>query len=102
MHLVQILLPLYDAAGKRFERGAFDRIVQELSERFGGVTLHARAPATRLWKESPDKTARDDIVVCEVMVETLEPEWWRQYRRQLEQTFAQNELVVRSQEIKRL
>jgi transposase-like protein len=36
------------------------------------------------------------------MVETLEPEWWRQYRRGLEQTFAQDELVVRSQEIKRL
>jgi hypothetical protein len=36
------------------------------------------------------------------MVETLELEWWGQYRRGLEQTFAQDELVVRSQEIKRL
>lgn len=99
MHLVKILLP---AAGDRFERRAFDSIAQELSERFGGATLYARAPATRLWMESPAKTAHDDIVVCEVMVETLEPEWWRQYRRGLEQAFAQDELVVRSQEIKRL
>lgn len=102
MHLVQLLLPLHDAAGKRFERSAFDRIAQELSERFGGATLYARAPATGLWKDSPGKTARDEIVVCEVMAETLEPEWWRRYRRALEQAFAQDELIVRSQEIKRL
>ena len=102
MHLVQILLPLCDASGKRFERSAFERITQELSERFGGVTLYARAPATGLWKASPGKTARDDIVVCEVMVDMLEPEWWRRYRHRLEQTFAQDEIVVRSQEITRL
>jgi hypothetical protein len=101
MHLVQILLPLDDATGDRFERRAFDRVAQDLSERFGGVTPYARAPATGLWIERPGKTARDDIVVCEAMVETLEPEWWRQYRRGLEQAFAQDELV-RSQEIKRL
>lgn len=59
--------------------------------------IHGRQPPG-----SPGKTARDDIVVCEVMVETLEPEWWRQYRRGPEQAFAQDELIVRSQEIKRL
>jgi hypothetical protein len=53
MHLVQILLPLCDAAGERFDRSAFDRIAQELSERFGGAMLYARAPATGLWNEVP-------------------------------------------------
>jgi hypothetical protein len=53
MHLVQILLPFYDPAGDRFERRAFDRIAQDLSNRFGGATLYARAPATGLWMEVP-------------------------------------------------
>ena len=102
MHLVQILLPLSDASGRRFERTAFDRITRELSDRFGGATFYARAPATGLWTEGPGKTASDDIVVCEVMVDTLDREWWRQYRQGLERMFAQDELVVRSQEMSRL
>jgi hypothetical protein len=102
MHLVQILLPLYETGEKRIERSAFDNVAQELNERFGGVTLYARAPATGLWKEEAGRTTRDDIVVCEVMVETLDVQWWESYRRGLEQTFAQQELVVRSQEMRRL
>jgi len=70
MNLVQILLPLCDATGDRFARRAFDRVAKDLSERFGGASLYARTPATGLWIENPGKTARDDIVVCEVMVET--------------------------------
>ena len=102
MHLVQILLPLYDPAGKPFERALFDAVARELTERFGGVTTYTRAPATGLWKEAPDKTARDDLAVYEVMVETLEAQWWTAYRVGLERRFAQEELVVRALEIRRL
>src|SRR6185436_14883439 len=34
MHIVQILLPLYDQHAKRHERSTFDKVVHELSERF--------------------------------------------------------------------
>ena len=92
MHLVTLLLPAYD-----------EEVAHELTERFGGVTAYARAPAKGLWKETPQHgTTHDDIVVYEVMVDTLDEEWWRQYRRTLEQRFAQKELVVRAQEIRRL
>src|SRR3954463_16236819 len=53
MHIVQILLPLYARHANRHERSAFDNVVHELNERFGGATLYARAPATGLWKELP-------------------------------------------------
>jgi len=102
MHIVQLLLPLYDRHAKRHERIAFDKVVHELSERFGGATLYARAPATGLWKQTPGQTERDDIVVCEVMVEALDAQWWAGYRRVLEQAFGQDELVVRSHECRRL
>ena len=80
--------------------GVADTVAAELPERFGGLTAYARAPAAGLWQEASGRTQRDDIVVYEVMVETLEPPWWTQYRRRLEARFAQDELVVRAYEIR--
>lgn len=36
------------------------------------------------------------------MSDTLDREWWRDYRRTLEKRFAQDELVIRSQTVERL
>ena len=102
MHVVQLLVPVYDNAGARFPREHYDRLAQELTDRFGGLTAYVRAPATGLWQESDGATRRDDIVVYEVMVESLDSDWWAQYRRELEGRFAQDELVVRAQEVRRL
>ena len=102
MHLVQILLPLYDGAGERFPREPYDQVAQELTERFGGVTAYSRAPAAGLWKEDSGRTTRDDIVVYEVMVDSLDAAWWARYRSALEERFRQDELVVRAQEIRKL
>ena len=102
MHLVQILLPLYDPDGQRFGREPFDAVVKRLTERFGGLTAYTRAPAAGLWKEEGGATQRDDIVVYEVMVEALEPDWWAAFRADLERRFRQDEVVVRAQEMRRL
>jgi hypothetical protein len=98
VHLVQILLPLYDNKGARFGEEPFARVQRELTERFGGLTTFSRAPAEGLWKQA-GKTHRDDIVVFEVMTETLDRDWWREYRRELEALFRQDEIVVRAQEV---
>ena len=102
MHLVQLLLPLADPDGRRFPETHYQHVVEELTERFGGLTAYARAPATGLWEERPGKTTRDDIVVYEVMVEAIDAAWWAAYRKKLEERFAQDELVIRAQEIRRL
>ncbi|HET9578284.1 MAG TPA: hypothetical protein VFP44_10685 [Usitatibacter sp.] len=102
MHLVQILLPLYDARGERFAGALYARVKDELTERFGGLTAYARAPAEGLWESRPGSTQRDDIVVYEVMAEELDPAWWTQYRQELEGRFRQRELVVRAHAISRL
>ena len=101
-HLVELLLPLYDRDGERFPRSHFDAVVEELTQRFGGLTAHVRAPAKGLWEEPSGRTLRDDIVIYEVMVDALDAAWWSQYRRRLEERFSQDELVVRAQEIRRL
>ncbi len=102
MHLIQLLLPLYDNEGRRFERAEFDGVQDELTERFGGVTAYLRSPARGAWKEDDGDVARDDIVIFEVMAERLDREWWRGYRERLARRFRQEELVVRALGIERL
>ncbi len=100
MHLVQILLPVYDNAGQALGRELFAAVRQELVERFGGLTTYSRAPAQGLWSEGGEgggTVSRDDIVVYEVMVDGLDAAWWAQYRQALCQRFGQQELVVRAQ-----
>lgn len=102
IYLVQLLLPLYDNTGRAFPSAHFTVIRDELTARFGGLTAYSRAPAQGLWQESAGPPKRDDIVVYEVMADTLDRAWWSEYRRALERRFAQDELIVRSQEIERL
>ena len=101
MHLIQILLPLYDNAGAPLPGELFAQVREELAGTFGGLTAFTRAPAEGLWTDR-GKTARDDIVVFEVMAERLDERWWRAYRDKLEQRFRQDEIIVRAQETRLL
>jgi hypothetical protein len=96
VHLVQVLVPVYDNTGEPFPREAFARVRRELTGRFGGVTAYTRAPAEGSWEDDQGRVHHDDVVVMEVMVETLEREWWSAYRVELAGRFRQVELVVRA------
>ncbi|GFO56005.1 hypothetical protein GMSM_30120 [Geomonas sp. Red276] len=102
MHLVQILLPLYDNSGQPFPHQLYLQIRDELSERFGGITTYMRSPARGLWKEREDSTVHDDIVIYEVMVRALDRDWWREYREMLTATLRQAVLIVRATEVELL
>ena len=95
MFLVEILLPLYDNEGRRFAAEEFDRVRDELAGRFGGVTAFRRSPAEGIWKDGGE-TSLDRIVVFEVMADSLERAWWREYREGLERRFRQERLVARA------
>jgi hypothetical protein len=102
MHLIQILLPLYDNDGEPIPQDEFLRVRDYLSERFGGITTYMRSPARGLWKETQDTTVHDDIVIYEVMTAELERDWWRSYREQLTANFRQALLIVRVSEVELL
>ena len=99
MHLVELFLPLADNEGSRFPQELFDQLRQELVDCFGGVTAYPRAPASGLWKVSRTERQHDDLVIYEVMTEKLDEEWWGRFRRQLEQTFRQDRILIRSHQI---
>ena len=102
MHLVQLLLPVYDNAGRPFPASFYAAVRDELAGRFGGLTAYTRAPAEGSWSNDGEQPHRDDIVVYEVMVERLDRAWWRSFRASLENRFTQQELVVRAQTVERL
>ena len=101
MHLVEILLPVTDNGGKPFSAEQYARVRKELTERFGGITAFSRAPAYGSVRDE-DRIVHDDILVYEVMTESLDRAWWSDYRRALEREFAQDAIVIRASTIDRL
>ena len=96
MHLVQLFLPLRDNAGEAFAPAMFSAVRSELADAFGGVTAYQRAPATGLWEDGDDDLQRDDLVLFEVMVESLDRPWWTRYASDLAGRFRQDEILVRA------
>ena len=102
MHLVQILLPLYDNEQNPQPGDEFRRVRAELTERFGGLTVYTRAPAEGMWKLDDSHTTRDDIIIFEVMASQIDGNWWREYRHELEARFRQDVILIRAQETRLL
>lgn len=98
MRLVQILLPKFDNDGKAFPSTAFEAVASELTSRFGGLTAYTRSPAEGRWRDQGE-TKHDDVVVLEVMVDTVDRCWWRSFRVRMEKVFRQERIIVRAQRI---
>jgi hypothetical protein len=101
MYLIQIFLPLYDNKGEAFEREDYDRVRDELTKKFGGVTAFRSSPAEGVWKDG-GRISHDAIIFFEVMADELGREWWAGYRADLEARFRQEKLIVRATTIEQL
>jgi hypothetical protein len=102
MYLIQVLLPLYDNAGNTFDGSLFQSVRQELSRRYGGLTVYSQSPAEGLWQDNSEQAVHDELILFEVMTAQLDRAWWSAYRHQLEQRFEQDEIVIRAHDIVRL
>jgi hypothetical protein len=96
VHLVQLLLPVYDNEGRRVPDDKFAEVRRELTAEFGGVTAYLRSPATGLWQRESGEVDRDEMVMFETMVDRLDPGWWKKYRSDLEERFSQEVIVARA------
>jgi hypothetical protein len=102
MVVIEIFLPLRDRDGRPFPAPTYDVIKAALADRFGGVTAFVRAPAEGVWKPDAGHEVHDEIAIFEVMTETLDAGWWRDYRADLERQFEQDEILIRAYEVTRL
>ena len=96
MHLIQLLLPIYDNDKRAFPRAYFDQVRQDLTQQFGGVTAFVRSPAVGFWKDDEEEIARDDVIMFEVMTDQMDQSWWKSYRQKLEKTFRQDAILLRA------
>jgi hypothetical protein len=94
MNLVEIFLPLNDNDGRPFGIEKYAEVREHLTEHFGGLTAFSRSPAQGT-TSGGGKTVHDEIIVFEVMTEVLDASW-KNYRRHLEQSFSQDEIVIRA------
>jgi hypothetical protein len=99
MHLIQILLPIYDNQGQPFPQDLYHSIGDELVARFSGLTAFTRAPAQGLWVPAGKEPRHDDIMVFEVMTAEIDELWWSRYRETLEKRLRQDSIVIRTHEI---
>lgn len=101
MHVVQLLLPLFDNDGCPFPAETMRGIREDLITRFGGVTAFSRAPADGVWSDN-GRRIRDQVILVEVMVATLDRDWWRGFRTSLEEALRQDSVVIRTFAVERL
>ena len=103
MKLIEIFIPLTKGDGSAVTEEAFANLRTLLTDKFGGVTEFSRSPAHGAWKEGASApTERDEIVVVEVMTESLNRGWWQDLRKRLEGELGQDEIVIRAHSIERL
>lgn len=100
-YIVELLLPRQTGKGEPVTMDWFEHLLTELTEKFGGVTSFVRAPGKGLWQDG-GKVEEDSIAVIEVMTSDIDPAYWARLRERLETELAQDEIVVRAQETRRL
>lgn len=98
--LIEILLPLESIDG-RAGHPEFNKVMQELTRKFGGATAFTRSPADGRWKKG-EKTVKDVVIVIEVVIDHVNRSWWRRYAKNLAQRFNQDQVLIRSTRVSRL
>jgi hypothetical protein len=100
MRLLQIFLPVRDNKNKPFPKGHYTRIRKTLTHEFGSPTAYTRAPAEGLWKDEQNDSQHDEMVIFEVMAAEIDKPWWKRFKKDLQHTFAQDEIIIRVQKVK--
>ena len=98
MHLVQLLLPLYNGKAEAFPSTLYEQVKKELSQQFGGLTAYTGSPASGIWKDG-EKIVKDDIYVYEIMLQEIDKNYWATYKSKLQLIFEQEELIIRVSDI---
>ena len=96
MYLIQLLLPLDARDGHNVGHEAFARTREELAEAFDGVTAYGRSPAQGVWVAPSGEKQRDHVLMIEVMADTFDRAWWRNYMSTLERRFDQEIIHIRA------
>jgi hypothetical protein len=96
MFLIQILLPTRDSTGEPVAVAKLRETRAEIVSQFGGLTAYVRAPAAGAWTSPAGTIEEDDVVMVEILADTFDRQWWRDYAEVLKHRFAQESIHVRA------
>jgi hypothetical protein len=96
MHLIELFIPKTATSKK-----GISSLQNMLVKQFGGVTAYSRAPAKGIDTEDGQKV-EDEIIILEVMTDSLDRAWWSSLRAQLERDLQQQEILIRATDVQRL
>lgn len=99
---VQLFIPLQDENGKPFPQKYLNALSTELKEKFGGLTVYSRSPATGQWKADAEKTQTDQLIIYEVLLSNPDNSYWTKLKTRLEKQFDQEELLVLITKVQKL
>ena len=95
MHIVNIYLPQVSQDGVPFDEGHYLSIRTELIHKFGGLTQYDQVPAIGYWKEDARKPISKDLVIhYEVICPRLDKKYWADFRKRMEVTFQQIQILI--------
>jgi hypothetical protein len=95
MFLIQLLLPT-TVTNRNDAVTPLAETRRELAGKFKGVTAYVRSPAKGLWTAPDGHTEADDVVMVEVVTQSFNRHWWREYATLLAQRFGQDTIHVRA------
>jgi hypothetical protein len=96
VYLIQMLLPRKGADGAPLDESIFRQTRAELVETFAGVTAYLRSPAQGAWVAPDGRVESDDVIMVEVLTDTFDRGWWREYGKQLAVRFGQETIHIRA------
>jgi hypothetical protein len=73
-------------------------LIKELAHIHGGATVHPCRSSTG--SSGDDPAVQDDVVAVEAVVDRLDKQRWKRYRRHLETDLKQNRILIRSSKIR--
>jgi hypothetical protein len=95
LHIVELFLPIDRGDGSEVSVDDLGRVLVHLTNQFGGATAFTRSPAAGLWKQGTS-VEHDRIVIIEVIVDPIDQQWWTEYRKELEEDFKQERILIRA------
>ncbi|MHA4896281.1 inorganic diphosphatase [Pedobacter sp. PWIIR3] len=100
--LIQLQVPVYDVEGKRFPKRHFTQLHQQLTDKFGGLTVYSRSIANGFGNQDEGPTVKEKILVYEVMAENVELDFWKKLKASLMKKFEQDDLMMSSVKVSRI
>jgi inorganic pyrophosphatase len=92
--LIEIFLPVKQDAQDGATPAYLQALQKRYTQKFGGVTIYDRSPATGLWQPE-ESVCRDTIIIYEVITDHFDLSYWQEEKLHLQKDLEQSQILIR-------